>query len=353
MFARGNSIGTTTVNGALTFMPGSIYQVKTNAAGSSDRINVVGAPGTATLNGGTVDVLAGSGTYQPLTQYTILNSQGGVTGHFTDVTSNLAFLTPTLGYDQDNVFLTLKRNNVSYGSVGVTPNQIAVGTALQSAMSGAQGNVLALLTAVNNLSAAQAPSALNQLAGEIHASAQTVMLEESRFVREAGMDRVRLEQDGAMPGAAGGGTAWANILGGDGHFDGNGNASRLHHDTVGFLAGADTTLAAGWLVGGLLGYSRTDLDTEGLNSSAETNNYHVGVYGGTRWGATGLRLGASYSWDELDTQRNVSFQGLADDPAGQVPRLDHAGVRGNRPKSAIWAGQRSSRLPAWLTSTWM
>ena len=108
---------------------------------------------------GTVDVLAGSGTYQPSTQYTILNSPGGVTGHFTDVTSNLAFLTPTLTYDQGDVFLTLKRNDTSYGSVGITPNQIAVGTALQNATPGAQGNGLVLITAVNNLSAAQAPRA--------------------------------------------------------------------------------------------------------------------------------------------------------------------------------------------------
>ena len=63
VLAPGNSIGTLTVNGSYTQAAGSTYQVEANAAGQADRINVTGAPGTATINGGTVQVLAQPGNY--------------------------------------------------------------------------------------------------------------------------------------------------------------------------------------------------------------------------------------------------------------------------------------------------
>ena len=56
--APGNSIGTLTFNGSYTQAVGTTYQVEVNALGPSDRIDVTGAPGTATLNGGTVQVIA-------------------------------------------------------------------------------------------------------------------------------------------------------------------------------------------------------------------------------------------------------------------------------------------------------
>ena len=87
----GNSIGTLRVVGDVSFDEGSIYRVKANAAGQSDKITATGA---ASIDGGTVQVLAQNGTYARQTRYTILTASGGVDGEFDAVTSNLAFLTP-------------------------------------------------------------------------------------------------------------------------------------------------------------------------------------------------------------------------------------------------------------------
>jgi len=162
ILAPGNSIGTLTVNGNLSFAAGSIYRVEVDAAGANDRIN---ASGTATINGGTVDVLASAGTYAANTTYTILNATGGRTGNFAGVTSNLAFLTPTLGYDANNVFLSLARNSVSFASVAATPNQIATSTALQNADAGATGDMSSVQTALTGLSAGQARAAYDSASG--------------------------------------------------------------------------------------------------------------------------------------------------------------------------------------------
>ncbi len=96
--APGNSIGTLNVAGNLTMPAGSTYEVEANAAGQADKI---AATGTVTINGGTVKVLAGAGTYAPSTTYTIINAAGGVGGIFTDVTSNFAFLAPTADLRSD------------------------------------------------------------------------------------------------------------------------------------------------------------------------------------------------------------------------------------------------------------
>ena len=157
--APGNSIGTLNVAGNILFNPNSIYEVEANAAGQADKIV---ATGTATINGGTVKVLAGAGNYAPATTYTILTANGGRTGTFGGVTSNLAFLDPTLSYDPNNVYLKLTRNSIGFANVGITPNQIATGNGAESLALGNQ-----VYNAVLNLSGAMAQYAFDQLSGEI------------------------------------------------------------------------------------------------------------------------------------------------------------------------------------------
>ena len=91
--APGNSIGTLNINGNFVQAAGGTYQVEANAAGQADRINATGA---AAIQGGTVQVLAQPGDYANSTTYTILRATGGVSGVYSGVTSNFAFLTPTL-----------------------------------------------------------------------------------------------------------------------------------------------------------------------------------------------------------------------------------------------------------------
>ena len=95
------------MNGSLTQAASGTYQVETNSAGQSDRINVTGTPGTAAL-GGTVSVVGASGVQAPRTTYTILNASGGVAGTFASANSLYPFLLPSLSYDANNVYLTLQ-----------------------------------------------------------------------------------------------------------------------------------------------------------------------------------------------------------------------------------------------------
>jgi len=325
--APGNSIGTLNVTGNIAFNTGSIYEAEVNAAGQADKI---AATGTAAINGGSVRVLAGSGNYAPATTYTILTANGGRTGTFTEgVTSNLAFLDPSLSYDANNVYLTMTRNDISFQNVGVTPNQVAAGAGVESL---AFGNPV--YNAVLNLSAPQAQDAFDQLSGEIHASAKTVMIEDSRFIRSAVNDRIRSALDGvgasggtvatyqngqprAVAANTGGPAIWGQGFGSWGHRNSDGNAARVDRSIGGFFVGADAPIFDTWRFGAVAGYSRTSFDADARQSSGTSDNYHLGLYGGTTFGDLAFRSGISYSWHDISTVRSVTIPGFADSLKGK------------------------------------
>jgi outer membrane autotransporter protein len=316
----GKSMGVLTVDGDLTMEEGSTLQVKVDAAGNSDRIDVTGM---AYLNGGRVATLASGGNYADQTSYTILSAEGGIDGTFADVTSNLAFLDAALSYSEKDVQLMLTRNGTIFENVGNTRNQIATGSSVEGL---GAGN--ALYDRVLTLSAADARFAFDQLSGEIHASAKGVLLNDSRFVRDAANARISAAFGGvgvaALPlmahddnGAPVPPTTdrlafWSEAFGSWGSARGDGNAASLDGSTGGLLMGGDAAFGESWRAGLLAGYSQTSFDVNDRTSSGKSDNYHLGLYSGGQWGAFGLRGGAAYSWNRLDTGRSVSFPGFED-----------------------------------------
>lgn len=323
-----SSLGTPlSVTGNTSFADGSVYRVMVNPQGQATRI--VGT-GTATIDGGMVEVLAASGNYAASTSYTILTADGGIvrggpTDGFSGVMTDLAFLTPKLQYDPNNVYLTLTRNGLSFASIGGTRNQRATGAGVEPLGPGAP-----VYDAVVQLDAAGARAAFDLLSGEIHASAKDVMLEDSRFVRHAAIDRLR-----AAFGSIGGSAApvatydrsgepqavaattnrfafWGEGFGSWGRTQGDGNATALDRDIGGLFVGGDGRIGEIWRVGLLGGYSHTSFDAGARRSSGESENYHVGLYGGTAWDALALRAGAAYAWHDLSTRRAVAFPGFTD-----------------------------------------
>ncbi|HZX85209.1 MAG TPA: autotransporter-associated beta strand repeat-containing protein, partial [Reyranella sp.] len=195
--APGNSIGSLTVSGNFV-QNGGIYQVEASAAGQSDRINVTGS---AAINGTAVQVLAQSGSYARFTTYTILNATGGVSGAYSGVSSNFAFLTPSLSYDANNVYLTLFQNQGAFAAGAQTSNQYAVGATLDQANAGATGDFNDVLNALSVLSTTAGPAALNAISGQQYADFGTTNLQGAAlFMNVVG------QQMAAARGGMGGGS---------------------------------------------------------------------------------------------------------------------------------------------------
>ncbi|MDQ0249520.1 autotransporter-associated beta strand protein [Sphingomonas kyeonggiensis] len=293
--APGNSIGTLNVAGNLSLLAGSSYEVETNAAGQSDRIVVAG---TASIqSGAVVRVLAAEGNYAANTSYTILTAAGGLSGTFSNVTSNLAFLTPSLAYSANAVTLTLRRNMIDFAAVAQTRNQQGVAPAVE-----ALGLGNPLHDAVVALAAPEARRAFDQLAGSDYASMRGRLIEDSRFVRDALLAR------GELAGEEGP-AAWGTALGSWGSTRGGALAQGYDRDLKGLVAGFDAALGGHWRAGLATGYSTTDLRTGSATHKADS--YHAGGYLAGGYGIASIQLGAAYAWNDVRSQRRIAFGGLA------------------------------------------
>jgi outer membrane autotransporter protein len=115
---------------------------------------------------------------------------------------------------------------------------------------------------------------------------------------------------------------WTRAFGSWGHTNSDGNAATMNTSIGGAFFGADARVFDSWRVGMLAGYSHSDFTVDERNSSGSSNNYDLGVYGGTQWGNLGLRMGMAYTWHNIDTSRSVSFSGYTD----QLGASYHAGT---------------------------
>jgi outer membrane autotransporter protein len=335
------NFGTLTVNGNVTFAAGSVYGVNVNAAGQSDKI---AATGTATISGGTVQVLAQFGNFAPFTTYTILTAMNGVIGTFSNVVDNFAFLTPTLTYTPTSVLLTLTRNAV-FVSQARTPNEASVAAALDHSPL-----TNPLVMKVLAQTAPGARQAFDALSGEIYGSLQSTLVEESFVLRQELLSRLRqaayagasvelgalafggsgaASDDSpalaygpapafpvkAVPGSAAADrtwTLWGKALGGWGRADGDGNAAGVTSNFAGLITGADARFGDLLRLGLAGGYSHSSVGVDVRASGAGIDSAHVGAYAGAHLGPLDLRGGASYSFHNIDASRTVVFPGFFD-----------------------------------------
>ena len=292
--APGNSIGTLTVAGNLSFLSGSTYEVEANASGQSDKIVVNGS--ASIQSGAVVSVLAADGNSAVNTSYTILTATGGLTGTFSSVTSNLAFLTPSLAYGANAVTLSLKRNTIDFASVAQTRNQRGVGPAVEAL---GLGNTV--YDAVVALTAPEARAAFDQLSGSDYASMRGRLLDDSRFAREAMLARGDLAGEEGL-------SVWGTALGNWGSMHHGALAQGYDRDLKGFLAGFDAGFGGHWRAGLVTGYDASELRTGNATHKADT--YHAGGYLAGSYGIASVQLGAAYAWNDVRSQRRIGFGGL-------------------------------------------
>lgn len=324
ILAPGNSIGVMHVSGNYAALAGSIYQVELNSAGQSD---LVEATGNAVISGGAVLQVVKLDPSMPYivgTRYTVVDAAGGVTGKYVLAGDTVTgFYGLVDNYDLDHVYLDVVQVR-DVADVGSTPNQHDTGTGVDSLP---DSNPMKI-TILNLPNTGAAQEALDQLSGEIHASIMSGLLAGSRFSRGTAIERVRQSfcaDDSASaivalnpsgrpeptcrrdrPSIWGHAYGWWSDTGGDG------NAAALSQTVGGVLFGADMLVDDAVRLGLIGGYGRANYDVEVRNSSGTSDNYDLGIYGGTEVGNLRLAAGAVYSWNRISTDRTPRFIGFSD-----------------------------------------
>lgn len=315
-----------------------------------------------------VNALDSATSYQNGQTYTILTAEKGIDGQFAQAVSKSAFLDVSLDQKANQVDLKIAVKSTGPGpgnpgepgnpggpggpggptepkpgepgpgkptqpgpinhifqTVAQTDNQYNTAGALGSLAQ--SGPSLALFNRIASLSADNARVAYNQLSGEVHASTKTALINDSHQLRNAINDRIRAafgdvaavdvpvmgygpDAKALAPADVPVMAAWGQAFGAWSETKSNGNASKLDQSTGGFVTGFDAALAESWRLGVMAGYSRSSFDMDGRGSSGDSDNYHVGVYGGGHWGAVSLRSGLGYSWHSIETSRTAAFSGF-------------------------------------------
>lgn len=273
-------------------------------------------------------------------------------GDFSTVSTSLA--SPTLNasatYDGDNIYtVSLNRSDNAYSQYADSSNGLNVGSAIDNMGGNAAPELQSLITALD-FSAADGltiRAALPVLSSEAYASASGVLVNASGATRSAINNRLQQAFGGtpaapvsvvayasapqthatgnAINAAAPQPTAsndmsryaaWSTAYGSWSSQSANGNAGRTKSTLGGFSTGIDADVSDNWRLGAMAGYSRSTFKTASRNSSGSSDNYTLGVYGGTQWqaaaGSVGLRTGLTYSWHNLEMGRSVAFNGFSD-----------------------------------------
>ncbi|MGO4670185.1 autotransporter outer membrane beta-barrel domain-containing protein [Bosea sp. 2RAB26] len=340
----GNSPGTLTVNGDLTFNPGSTYIAEVQGA-VADRISVTGTAALA----GTLRIVPLGGAYSFDSPYTLLSAAGGRTGSFSPVDTTGSFgdgVTTAVSYTANDVRFTLTPNPLapivappagpSRLGIAAPTNAFAIASAIDGAV--ANGANPSSLFGVYNQTAAAIPAAVNSLSGEIHTAPSAMANVASDQFLRAMLDPTAAGRL-ANAGAAGPGTAmfsglnrkgadvsaapsrldmplysvWGAGFGSYGRTDGSAAAgsARRQVDDAHLATGIDIRPMPGTVAGLAVSGGRSRASLPGLLGNIDADVFQAGLYGVTQLGLVKLGAAASYARLDNDVSRSIPALGSA------------------------------------------
>jgi uncharacterized protein with beta-barrel porin domain len=319
------SLGTLTV-GSLVQNGGSTFQVTANSSAAS----LVTVTGAATVNGGTVNVLAPSGISAPNTSYTILNA-ATLTGTFVGVTTASPFLKPSLTYNGGIVTLNLA---VSFQNGAQTGNAGAVAAALDKALSSPVATDFTnVITSLTTTTWSGASLALMTLSGQQYANWLTTTAQSAQTFMDSFQVQAGGGSGGSSAGLPGGSTwqalkvdgadacdttcdveplwgAWGGGMGAFGTVAGNANAAGLTYNLGGFIAGLDRRFAPGLRLGVTTGFNAATFYSQGLPGNGTSNTLQFALYGEYAPGPFYLDGLAGYGHSDNRMNRPIVISGL-------------------------------------------
>lgn len=312
------TIGNLTVNGNFKQTSLGTTEIKANAAGNVPGVNNDHLTITGQANlGGTLTVIPISGgIFNPLTQYTILNAAGGVSGQYAQAAS----LDPAFGvvvtYNANDVMFNLQPTTSLFGAAQ-TENQAAVGASLDALSLTASGPLYTMINQLGIQSPAAQRAAMDQLSGSVYGNLQTIGLQiGSQFQQNITNTLVAncgfLTGGDACPGQPceyALGRGWFQGFGGNGNLRGDGNAAGANYNQGGGILGIDGGVDETGRMGLAAGISNTGYH-DGSGAGGQITSYQIGGYGIKHDDVTYILATGNYGYNANSTTRNLNAGGL-------------------------------------------
>jgi uncharacterized protein with beta-barrel porin domain len=349
----GNSPGILNIVGSYVQTATGTYTAEIASATSYDRINVTGAPGTATLAGAIAPKLYGG--FQPRGNQVfpgVLTVTGGITDSFSTILNQQ--LTPTLfwqtRYNPTSVDLWVQRNYTNAG-LALNSNQSKVGAMLNSVSGATSGDLDNVLNAIDYLpNSAGVQNAYKQISPEKAGSLTNLGFVAATFqmrnlaTRTTNLRFVQGEGGSSLTGGglrfdynkldgmmlAFSGTSLSNLFSARKEFqapeskwglfmDGGAafgsqnstlNQTGYSYTLGGLTLGADYRLQDNLLVGLATGYSNSSAGFYGSGGSATTNTVPLNAYAAYFPGKLYAYGSLGYAFNLYDLNRNLNFNGI-------------------------------------------
>jgi autotransporter-associated beta strand protein len=299
-------LGTLVVTGNAAFNAGSFLAPTINSVGGSSLLQA----GSLTLNGGQVRPTAQpGGLFLMQTDFRVATGTAGRTGTFTGVDESQlpAFLDATLNYVGNDVFLRVRRNASNFAQApNLTPNQSAVSTALDAAVTAGNPLVFTTYLATYNTllglnTNGQLQGALNVLSGDALTALPVAAQEHAnRFAQR--LDSYTWSNSSNI---------WGLIAYGDQDADGDGNGPGFRANGLEFQIGFNTSLGADTRLGLSAGYNDGDVDSDDRLASADIETWSLGAQLRHDFGPAYVSGQLTYSGHSIKSSRALLLAGAA------------------------------------------
>lgn len=292
----GNSIGTLNVAGDYLQASGATYIVELDPRSSaSDKIDV---RGSATLTPGALLSWerGAPGAFIPGSVYTILSSDGALSGTFTWSGSSdvSAFYGLADSYDAHNAYLTVAQHT-SLEDAALTENQETLAALLEALP---ESNAVRGAAAMTEDFAA-ARDAFDDFSGDVHAGLTSLLI--GRMAAGSGVVQKRLA--GHDEGL------WGIVSTDSGLLTSDGNGGGVGMGGVDGVAGVDGQVGA-WRAGVLARGNVSGLGSPDRSFGGVIATGGVGAYAGTSWDETSIDLTADVGVFGVHSERDLAISAL-------------------------------------------
>jgi fibronectin-binding autotransporter adhesin len=314
-----SSAGKVAVHGGDTTVGGNYTQASTGtlAVSLGSKLAVTG---TATLNGGTLEVTGADNGYVANTHTDVLTATGGVTGTFANLVKDtgVVFTSTTIGYGANDVWLDTTGLNITVAAAAMGIVDPASASAARRVQTGFEAidatmasggtpssNVLQGAGAIqHSATPAAAQATLQSLSGQLHTASAAMLFSGI----DAGNHVLSEHFDDLASGRAKSGV-WYSNLGWEGNLQRGGYAGASFRSGGG-MAGADLRIGTrGWLgvaAGQSSGFGQLDASWDHDRTWMNT----IAMYGGVVNGSWYASAQVASGWYREDMQRLLQLGAL-------------------------------------------